>query len=63
MSRSLSEARPQPAISGHTRFLRHSETGISGDPAPTVLVRAPAGLTMRSDAATAARQQLLWRFF
>ena len=55
MSRSLSEATPQTAISGHTRSLRHNETGISGDPAPTVLVRAPAGVTMRSDVATAAR--------
>ena len=54
MSRSLSEATPQTAISGHTRPLRHNETGISGDPAPTVLVRAPAGVTMRSDVASAA---------
>ena len=53
MSRSLSEATPQTAISGHTRPLA-TENGISGDPAPTVLVRARAGVTMRSDVASAA---------
>jgi hypothetical protein len=56
MSRSLSEGDFTDRQFGpHATATRHNETGISGDPAPTVLVRAPAGVTMRSDAATAAR--------
>jgi hypothetical protein len=56
MSRSLSEGDFTDRQFGpHATATRHNETGISGDPAPTVLVRAPAGVTMRSDVAPTTR--------
>src|SRR5829696_5258878 len=63
MSRSLNEGDFTGRQFGPHATPSHNETGISGDPAPTVLVRAPAGVTMRSDAATAARAAIGLAFF